>query len=562
MHRITREIALFACLLGGLVTHSLAQVKIVATGEIPGAEKLSSKTFSSRPIAVEQIQKLGNEYLLMGYLEYRLDTAFSGATYTVKAQPGRRYSWDFRLPQNSELRYDRNFYKKLHTVGSYKIVESQIENWLREHEDKGYPFCQVKMNEVTMNDSMVTGEIQLEPGPFMEFDSLVIKSNDKISHHYIRNYIGFRKGDAYNESWLRGIKTRMNEVPFCRQVSDPGVVFKPGSALVYLYLEKKRANYFNGILGIQPNEQTGKVNLTGDLEIKLVNALNDGEEFYLNWRKLQSQTQDLSVKTTVPYLFDLPLGVGGSLKIYRRDSTFSAVNSSFFLIHFFTGSDYIKAFIEGVQSNRISSFQPVSNLANVRSVLYGLGIKREHLDYRYNPRKGTAILLEGATGNKTIGGTPGENGTPDRNTANYRLTGLAEWYVPTFRQQAIRMAVQGGGILSGEVYENEMFRLGGLRTLRGLDEESINASSFIVSTVEYRLLLEQNSNIYLFADQGWYENKNPTQFVTDTPLGLGAGVNFETGAGIFTVNYALGSQFDNPLLFRTAKISFGFRNLF
>ena len=101
------------------------------------------------------------------------------------------------------------------------------------------------------------------------------------------------------------------------------------------------------------------------------------------------------------------------------------------------------------------------------------------------------------------------------------------------------------------------------KTFRGFDEESILASVFTVITMEYRILLEQNSNLYLFTDVGWYKyfsaNKDPKD---DTPYGFGAGINFQTKAGIFSVNYALGSQNKNPILFKSAKIHFGIINYF
>jgi hypothetical protein len=98
--------------------------------------------------------------------------------------------------------------------------------------------------------------------------------------------------------------------------------------------------------------------------------------------------------------------------------------------------------------------------------------------------------------------------------------------------------------------------------MRGINEESIYATAWSVASIEYRVLLEENSAVYLFGDQCWYEKKGASGFDTDHPFSFGAGFNFETKAGIFTFNYALGKQFDNPILVRNGKISFGFRNVF
>jgi hemolysin activation/secretion protein len=101
-----------------------------------------------------------------------------------------------------------------------------------------------------------------------------------------------------------------------------------------------------------------------------------------------------------------------------------------------------------------------------------------------------------------------------------------------------------------------------LRTLRGFDEESIFASTFVIPTIEYRFLFAQNSNILLFTEGAWYENNSNNSYLKDTPISIGTGINFETKAGILSLNYALGNQFGNGFDIRSGKIHFGLVALF
>ena len=117
-------------------------------------------------------------------------------------------------------------------------------------------------------------------------------------------------------------------------------------------------------------------------------------------------------------------------------------------------------------------------------------------------------------------------------------------------------------MLNDDLYANELYRIGGLKTLRGMDEASITASSYVISTVEYRFLYEENSNFFLFVDQAWWERHVKDEFSTDTPMGFGLGTTFETKAGLFSLTYALGQQFDNPIQLRGGKVHFGFISLF
>ena len=43
----------------------------------------------------------------------------------------------------------------------------------------------------------------------------------------------------------------------------------------------------------------------------------------------------------------------------------------------------------------------------------------------------------------------------------------------------------------------------------------------------------------------------------DAPYGYGAGISFETKAGIFSINYAIGQQQGNPPDLKAARVHFG-----
>ena len=122
---------------------------------------------------------------------------------------------------------------------------------------------------------------------------------------------------------------------------------------------------------------------------------------------------------------------------------------------------------------------------------------------------------------------------------------------------------QFGGIFGKEpVYQNEQFRIGGNRVMRGYDEESIFATKFIVFTLEYRFLIGQNSYLYTFGDYGYIENITPEIMRYEHLLGFGAGITFETKVGIFGFSLALGRLSDNTFDLRNVKSHFGYINVF
>jgi hypothetical protein len=76
-------------------------------------------------------------------------------------------------------------------------------------------------------------------------------------------------------------------------------------------------------------------------------------------------------------------------------------------------------------------------------------------------------------------------------------------------------------------------------------------------SVEYRYLVDQNSRVFAFFDQSWYEN-NAVKYFNDKPFGFGFGFSFGTNLGIFSISYAQGKQFDNPILIKNGKVHFGY----
>lgn len=81
--------------------------------------------------------------------------------------------------------------------------------------------------------------------------------------------------------------------------------------------------------------------------------------------------------------------------------------------------------------------------------------------------------------------------------------------------------------------------------------------------MEFRYILEQNLFLFLYSLTAPGMNRIPEmRYILDTPFGFGAGITFETKLGIFSFNYALGKEFDNPVRFKAAKIHFGLINYF
>lgn len=534
------------------------------------------KSFNSKVLREKELQKI----LLICY-----DNAYLAASYdsivgdslqqTAYLNFGAQYRWAKISSGNvdegvlSEIGFREKLYRNKPL--KYKDVKRVQEKIITFYENHGFPFASVKLDSVKIENDLVTASLRLTKNTEEKIDSVIIKGNAKIAPVYMYNYLGIKPGDHYDESKLQKVNTRLRELPFVTVKTTSQVSFTTKSNKLILNIDKKRASQFDGVLGILPDNVTGKVIFTGDVRLKLQNGLGRGELIDMNWRRLATQTQDLKLRLVYPFVLRTPFGIDYSFKLYKKDTTYLDVFHNAGLQYMLIGGNYLKLYYNNKSSTLLSTkgLEYVTKLpafADVYTNLYGLGLKFERLDYRLNPRKGFSVLWNAAAGTKQIKKNAKLNQELYKDlklrSTQYNSELECSLFVPFGGRSTVKVANQSAFIYGENTFRNELFRVGGLKTLRGFDEESIFASAYSIFTLEYRFILEQNSYLYVFGDGAWYENNNIDEYIKDTPYGFGAGISFETKAGIFSINYALGHQFNNPIQLRGGKIHFGIVNYF
>jgi len=534
------------------------------------------KNLTSKAQLNKQLQNVlfacyDNAYLTAQYDSVILDSSSATAYLNF----GMKYKWAWLKKGNvdegvlSEIGFREKLYSNKPV--KYKDVKRVQERIIRYYENNGYPFASIKLDSIIIADDKISAQLKLTKNEEIKIDSILIKGTAKIAPVYMYNYLGIKPGNLYNESQLQKVNTRLRELPFVTLKSPSSVIFTNKFNKLILNLDKKRASQFDGVLGILPDNKTGKILFTGDVRLKLQNGLERGELIDLNWRRLQTQTQDLKARLVYPFVLRTPFGIDYNFKLYKKDTTYLDLNQNIGVQYLLIGGNYLKLFYANKSSTLLSTkgLEYVTSLpayADVHSNMYGAGIKFEKLDYRLNPRKGFSILMNASAGTKKIKKNLKVNQAVYEglklNSTQYNSDLEASVFIPLGKRNTVELATKSAFLYGETTFQNELFRIGGLKTLRGFDEESILASAYSILTLEYRFILEQNSYIYVFGDQAFYENKNVSQYVYDHPFGFGAGISFETKAGIFSINYALGKQFDNPIELRGGKIHFGIVNYF
>jgi hemolysin activation/secretion protein len=118
-----------------------------------------------------------------------------------------------------------------------------------------------------------------------------------------------------------------------------------------------------------------------------------------------------------------------------------------------------------------------------------------------------------------------------------------------------------GVLVNENLLGNDLFRLGGLRSIRGFNENYFFANNYIYFTAEPRFYFDTCSYFMIFVDAGRLEN-NVKVLQTDFPLSTGLGFSLETNGGVFNLIYALGMSNSQDFSLNLSKIHFGFTGRF
>src|SRR5699024_2861851 len=89
---------------------------------------------------------------------------------------------------------------------------------------------------------------------------------------------------------------------------------------------------------------------------------------------------------------------------------------------------------------------------------------------------------------------------------------------------------------SGNYYSNELFRIGGLNDIRGLDENSIDASTSLTLQTEYRF--QAASDLYLHSITDLGKVKNRAIAIDENLIGIGFGLGIQNKLGLMKLQIA------------------------
>ncbi len=503
---------------------------------------------------------------------------------------GQQYHWIKLLPDSIEKRaidesgyFEKNFSNKLLNMQQLQTIELRILNY---HENNGYPFAQVYLDSILLQDDKIDALLRVNKGPLYRIDSIRLYGKVKISKNFLNHYLSIPKGGLYNKGKLEQVSKKLLELPYLQEAQPNDITMLGTGSVLNLYLAPKKSSQFNFLIGVLPAaNQASKFQLTADVNLNLKNALNGGESILFNWQQLQKKSPRLNLGYQQPYIFNSNFGVDFLFDLFKKDSSFLQVNGQVGLQYLLSANQSGKFFVQwqnnfllanGVDTNTIKITKQLPANIDVNAASFGLDYEWLKTDYRLNPRSGNEIRITTTVGIKNIKRNNDILSIKDpsfnygslydslkERSYQFRVKLMAAHYFPVGKQSTFKVALNAAVFNSQSIFRNELFQIGGYRLLRGFDEESIYATQYAVTSAEYRIRVSLNSYFFGFVDGGAVKNKYQRIDLNNSFISSGLGIALETKLGLLNVAYAIGKRNDVKFNIREAsKIHFGYVNYF
>lgn len=407
-------------------------------------------------------------------------------------------------------------------------IQNTLNSYLQVLEKKGHSISQIKLENHAFENKSITAQLKVILDEKRKIDLITINPYTNfpkgINKQLLKKYI---KKD-FNQQTIDELQKELKQFPFIKTLKPAEVLFTENKTVLYLYLEKANANQFDGLIGFS-NDDDGNVKFNGNVDLKLMNILNKGEQFNLYWRNDGNQQSTFNLGTELPYLFQSPIGLKVNLQIFKQDSTQQNTKFNTSLLYYLTYNHKVGLGYQSTTSvageNNTYAAQNYSN--SFVTLNYEYLIWKDHYLFPLQ----TKISGSLGYGNRKIE-------TEKINQQFIDIEAFHHFYINP--RNVVHVKAKAYQLFSPTIFYNELLRFGGINSIRGFNENTLQAQSLAGVFTEYRFLLSSTLYAHTITDYTYYVDETSNTKGNLYSVGLGLGI--ATPSGIFNLIYANGLQ--------------------
>jgi hypothetical protein len=509
----------------------------------------------------EETNKFSGRLLKIGFLENHIlliskenDSSFISKFYLGK----KTKNIHIYIGRNSTINKLLSLNLKEDTlILPYIEIETFLNNTIQKLEQKGFSFAQLKLIHLKQKNSSLFADLQYESSQERKLNSIVLKfeeSNTKrqFPEGAFKQIAKKHKNKSFNQNLVKQINADFEKFRFVNQTKYPEILFTKDTTKVYVYLEKRKSNLFDGFIGFS-NTKNDKININGYIDLTLENALKAGEQLLLFWKSDGKNQKTFKASIDFPYLFKSPIGLKAQINIFKQDSLFQNTKTAIDLGYLI---DYNTRIYLGYQSTESGVIQKTSNgvISDFKNSFTTINLEYSKIDV-VNPTfpVKTNLSLSLGTGKRETINLDGKN-----NQFYINLDFMHNFYLN--QKNCININYHNYFLQSDTYIINELYRFGGFRSIRGFAENSLQANLASIITTEYRYIITPDLYIHSIMDYGYFQDKTTNNKGNLMTFGLGFGV--KTKNGLLKLALANGSQnkqefnFNNSIIHLNYTVSF------
>ncbi|WP_317165156.1 BamA/TamA family outer membrane protein [Flavobacterium ajazii] len=486
--------------------------------------------------ATNTIEKLNKK----GYLDIKTleNNKTNDSTYYYKLSLENKIKYTYiyigrnhSFLKNSETQKDT-------VIIPYEETENYLNQKIIDAEKQGFPLSKIKLENIRRKNLIIYANLFLDSEKKRNLNSIIINyTNNNRKDYFPKGHLKQLNkkyvNKTFNQKIIKELYDDINNFGFVNQSKYPEILFTNDSTKVYVYLEKRKANNFDGYIGFS-NDEDKKINLNGYLDITLQNILLAGEQFSLYWKSDGNQQKTFNTKLEIPYIFKSPLGIKAQLNIFKQDSTFQNTKTAIDLGYYL---NYNTKLYIGYQSTESSDIQnanntSISDFKNSFTTSTFDYTKTDPLNNLLSKKANINLLF--AFGKRNT-----NNQSETAASSRQFYTNLNFSYNFELNQKNFININSQNFYLSSKTYlVNELFRFGGINSIRGFLENSLQANLFSSILTEYRYVVSKNLYINSILDYGIYQDLTRTENKTkiNKLTGIGAGTTIQTVNGLLKIN--------------------------
>ncbi len=452
--------------------------------------------------------------------------------------------------ENESFINSSNTIKNDSTTIPFENCEEFLNEIMKKRESAGFSLAKTKLNNIEKKGDHLVAQLNTSNESKRQLNNIAIIGYDKFPIGHKKNLLRNYRDKTFNQKTLEKIYTDIDKYRFVKQTKYPEILFKKDSTIIYVYLEKNKANSFDGYLGFT-NDENKKMILSGYLDLTLNNILNSGEKFALYWKSDGQQQKTFNLGLELPYLFNSPLGLKTELNIFKQDSTFQNTRTSIELGYFF---NYNTRTYIGYQSTESSDIQN-SNTESLKDYTnHFTTVSLDYIDY-----KNDDFLFPDKTNINLKVGTGKRNANALQNNQFFSSLNFKH-NIYLNPKNCISIKSQNYYLISAQYIINELKQFGGINSIRGFNENSLQGNRFNALLTEYRYILAPNLYIHSIIDYANIQNKTANS--NDNLLGIGIGLGLLSKNGMFNLVYANGQSNNQNLRLSNSIVHISFKAIF